>query len=140
MAIGSKTVEPGVMMDINTTPLIDVMLVLLIMFIITIPLQTHAVKVDVPQSAPKPPIEINPLRNEIVVDRAGTVLWNMKPVSLIVLRQYLEQTQAMPLIPELHVRPTADARYEVVDQVLAIAKRAHVTKMGFVDNDRYAAL
>jgi biopolymer transport protein ExbD len=140
MAIGSKTAEPGVMMDINTTPLIDVMLVLLIMFIITIPLQTHAVKVAVPHSAPPPPTNINPLKNEVSVDRAGTIFWNAAPVSLIVLRQYLDQTQAMPTIPELHVRPKSDARYEVVDQVLAVARRAKVTKMGFVDNEKYAGL
>jgi biopolymer transport protein ExbD len=140
MAIGSTTAEPGVMMDINTTPLIDVMLVLLIMFIITIPLQTHAVKVDVPQSVPAPPKIIDALKNEVRVDRAGTIFWNGSPVSLVVLRQYLDQTRAMPSVPELHVRPDADARYEIVDQVLAVARRAQVSKLGFVDNERYAGL
>lgn len=135
--MGSNDVAARPMMDINTTPLIDVMLVLLIMFIITIPLQSHKVQVDVPQA---PPAHVNAVKNEVSVDHAGTVRWNNAPVSLTVLRQYLEQTQAMASIPELHVHPTADARYEVVDQVLAVAKRAHVSKMGFVDNDRYAGL
>ncbi|WP_404713126.1 ExbD/TolR family protein [Sphingomonas sp. MMS24-J13] len=137
MAMGSNDAAARPMMDINTTPLIDVMLVLLIMFIITIPLQSHKVQVDVPQVPSK---QVDAVKNEVSVDHGGTIRWNGAPVNLTVLRQYLEQTQAMASIPELHVRPTADARYEVVDQVLAVAKRAHVNKMGFVDNDRYVAL
>jgi len=84
------------MMDINTTPLIDVMLVLLIMFIITIPIQTHAVKLDLPQNSDSTPL------------------------------------------PELHLQPEPNARYETVDQVLAVTKQAHVEKMGFVGNEAYA--
>ena len=137
MAMGSNDAATRPMMDINTTPLIDVMLVLLIMFIITIPMQTHKVQVDVPQA---PPAHIDAVKNEVAVDHAGIVRWNGAPVSLTILRQYLDQTQATASIPELHVHPAADARYEVVDQVLAVAKHAHVTKMGFVDNDRYAGL
>jgi biopolymer transport protein ExbD len=137
MAMGSNDAAARPMMDINTTPLIDVMLVLLIMFIITIPLQSHKVQVDIPHA---PPAHIEAVKNEVSIDRAGIVRWNGSPVSLTILRQYLDQTQAMPTIPELHVHPGADARYEVVDQVLAVAKRAHVSKMGFVDNDRYAGL
>jgi biopolymer transport protein ExbD len=116
------------------------MLVLLIMFIITIPIQTHAVKIDTPPSTPLPPSDVHPVRNEVSVDHAGTIFWNGKPVSQTVLRQYLDQSQRMAPIPELHVRPNAGARYETVDQVLAIAKRAHVAKMGFVNNDAYAGL
>jgi biopolymer transport protein ExbD len=125
------------MMDINTTPLIDVMLVLLIMFIITIPIQTHAVKLDLPQNtnAPQPPID--PVKNKVVVTAQGQVLWNGGPVSMEQLRQYLDTTQQMNPVPELHLQPEATARYELVDEVLAVTKRAHVQKMGFVGNEYY---
>jgi biopolymer transport protein ExbD len=136
MAMKMGTAEAGPMMDINTTPLIDVMLVLLIMFIITIPMQTHAVKVDTPSGPP--PREAPPARNEIVVTDAGQVLWNGTPVDLFTLRQYLDRSQMLDPVPELRIRPAAHARYELVDQVLAVAKRANVTRMGFVGNEDYA--
>ena len=126
------------MMEINTTPLIDVMLVLLIMFIITIPPQTHAVKLDLPQNDPnqvEPPID--PIKNKIVITQAGAVLWNGAPVNLTQLRQYLDVTQQMDPIPELHLQPEPEARYEVVDDVLAVTKQAKVSKMGFVGNEAY---
>ena len=141
MAMSAGGAEGEPMMDINTTPLIDVMLVLLIMFIITIPVQTHAVKLDLPQNQPnQPPPPILPVKNEVVIDRMGTIYWNGSPINLTVLRQYLDQTQTMNPIPELHLRPQPDARYEVVDQVLAVTKHANVTKMGFVNNEAYAGL
>src|SRR6478736_4744115 len=126
------------MMDMNVTPLIDVMLVLLIMFIITIPIQTHAVKLDLPvnqQNNPPPPIE--PIKNTVVVTATGQVTWNGAPVSMDQLRAYLDTTQQMNPVPELHLQPEATARYELVDQVLAVTKRAHVQKMGFVGNEYY---
>ena len=127
------------MMEINTTPLIDVMLVLLIMFIITIPVQTHAVKLDLPQDQTnQPPPPIMPTKNKVVVTAAGQILWNGTPVSPQQLRLYLDATQQMEPIPELHLQPEPNARYELVDQVLAITKRAHVEKMGFVGNEAYA--
>jgi biopolymer transport protein ExbD len=125
------------MMDINTTPLIDVMLVLLIMFIITIPIQTHAVKLDLPQNTNTPPPPIEPTKNIVVVTKEGTILWNGTQVSMDQLRQYLDQTQQMNPVPELHLQPEATARYELVDEVLAVTKRAHVQKMGFVGNEYY---
>ena len=141
MAMAASTAEGEPMMDINTTPLIDVMLVLLIRFIITIPVQTHAVKLDLPQNQQnQPPPPILPVKNEVVIDRAGTIFWNGSPINLTVLRQYLDQTQTMNPIPELHLRPQPDARYEAVDQVLAITKRANISKMGFVNNEAYAGL
>jgi biopolymer transport protein ExbD len=125
-------------MDINTTPLIDVMLVLLIMFIITIPIQTHAVKIDLPVNLPNPPpVVIQPQKNIVVVSSAGQILWNGNPVTKEQLRQYLDVTQQMNPVPELHLQPDATARYELVDEVLAITKQAHVQKMGFVGNEYY---
>ena len=125
------------MMDINTTPLIDVMLVLLIMFIITIPVQTHAVKLDLPQNQPSNPPPIEPVRNKIVIMPNDAVLWNGNPVNLVQLRQYLDITTTMTPVPELHLQPDPQARYETVDEVLAVAKRANVTAMGFVGNEAY---
>jgi biopolymer transport protein ExbD len=138
MSTGGAEGEP--MMDINTTPLIDVMLVLLIMFIITIPIQTHAVKLDLPvdsQDQTNPP-PIDPVKNKITIDPAGTVFWNGAPVDAVTLRQYLDITTTMTPTPELHLQPHPEARYEVVDEVLAITKRANVTAMGFVGNEAYA--
>jgi biopolymer transport protein ExbD len=126
------------MMDINMTPLIDVLLVLIIMLIITIPPQTHAVKLDLPQDQPNPnPPPIDPIKNKVVVTPEGAVLWNGAPVNLTQLRQYLDVTQQMDPVPELHLQPDPNARYEVVDQVLAVTKQAKVSKMGFVGNEAY---
>ena len=132
----NKSGEP--IMDINTTPLIDVLLVLLIMFIITIPIQTHAVKLDLPQSDGSPPPPVDPIKNKIVITASGALLWNGAPVNTQQLRQYLEVSQQMDPLPELHLQPEPTARYEVVDQVLAITKQARVEKMGFVGNEQYA--
>jgi biopolymer transport protein ExbD len=137
MAMSSTVTADQPMMDINTTPLIDVMLVLLIMFIITIPMQTHAVKVDSPGGPPPrhlPP----PTKNEVGITSTNQVLWNGTPVDPVTLRRYLDQSQTLDPIPELQLRPAPDARYEMVDSVLAITKRAHVARMGFVGNEAYA--
>jgi biopolymer transport protein ExbD len=137
MSAGGSDDEP--MMDINTTPLIDVMLVLLIMFIITIPIQTHAVKLDLPQDQPnQQPPPIDPVKNKIVISQQDQVLWNGTPIDLGLLRQYLDVTQTMNPVPELHLQPEPNARYELVDEVLAVTKRARVEKMGFVGNEAYA--
>jgi biopolymer transport protein ExbD len=135
--LNPESAEP--MMDINTTPLIDVMLVLLIMFIITIPVQTHAVKLDLPQNQPdQAPPPIDPVKNKIVVMPNDAVLWNGAPVNLVTLRQYLDITTTMTPTPELHLQPHPNARYEQVDEVLAVTKRANVQAMGFVGNEAYA--
>ena len=125
------------MMDINMTPLIDVMLVLLIMFIITIPIQTHAVKLDLPVDSNAPPPPVDPVKNKVVITAGGQILWNGAPVDQNQLRQYLELSQQMNPIPELHLQPEPEARYELVDEVLAVTKHAHVEKMGFVGNEAY---
>ena len=136
MSGGREDGEP--MMDMNMTPLIDVLLVLLIMFIITIPIQTHAVKVDLPVNDPnavKPPVE--PDKNKISIDPAGVVSWNGNPVDEVTLRQYLDTSARMSPEPELHFQPDRQARYEVVDRTLAVVKRSQVTKLGFIGNEQY---
>ena len=141
MAMQTSTDNPKgePMMDMNVVPLIDVLLVLLIMFIITIPVQSHAVKLDLPQDpTDMPPPPIDPVKNKVVVTASNQILWNGAPVSPQQLRLYLDATQQMDPIPELHLQPEPNARYELVDEVLAITKRAHVEKMGFVGNEAYA--
>ena len=138
MAMSTGGAEGEPMMDINTTPLIDVMLVLLIMFIITIPIQSHAVKLDLPQNVPQDqPPPVDPVKNQVVITRGGTVTWNGTPVTMVQLRQYLDVSQQMNPIPELHLRPEPEAPYGVVDEVLAVTKRAKVEKMGFIGNEAY---
>ena len=136
MAVGDRD-ENEPMMDMNTTPLIDVMLVLLIMFIITIPVQTHAVKIDLPVPTDSQS-NVDPEKNKVMIDPAGTITWNGSPVDLAQLAQYLEQTKAMPVEPELQVQPDPYARYIVVDNVMAVIKRSGVGKLGFVGNEQYA--
>ena len=138
MQTTSNNTEGEPMMEINTTPLIDVMLVLIIMLIITIPIQSHAVKLDLPQNNNSTPPPVDPVKNKVVISPEGQVLWNGAPVDLVTLRQYLDLTQQMNPIPELHLQPDPNARYELVDEVLAVTKRAHVEKMGFVGNEAYA--
>lgn len=127
---------PDPVVVINTTPLIDVMLVLLVMLIITIPPQSHAVKLDLP-SGPPPLVHPNPVVNNLAITKMGVALWNGSPVSETALRQELRLTQQMNPVPELHLRPDPETRYEVVDQVLAVVKSEHVEKVGFVGNEQY---
>lgn len=137
MSAGKDDGEP--MMEMNTTPLIDVMLVLLIMFIITIPIQTHAVKIDLPQNAPPTDSVVDPVKNKVAIDAGGIITWNGSPIDLLTLRQYLQQSLQLPVEPELQFQPDAQTRYIVVDQVLAEIKRAGVTKLGFVGNEQYGS-
>ena len=135
--IGLEDDEPVSAM--NTTPLIDVMLVLLVMFIITIPLQSHAVKITLP-GEPPPITEVLPRPdfNTVTIDGTGVAGWNGAAIDLITLRKYLEATRGMLPEPELHVKPDANARYDIVDQVLEVIKRSQITKVGFVGNDAYS--
>ena len=129
--------EPDVMLDINTTPLIDVMLVLIIMLIITIPLQTHAVKMNMPvgpSSAPPKPPEIV----RIDVDFDGTIGWNGEIVpDRATLENRLSQVAALPDQPEVHLRPNKLVSYKVVAMVMASAQRLGVTKIGLVGNEQF---
>ena len=138
--VSRRLMEPQTpIIELNTTPLIDVMLVLLIMFIITIPIQSHAVKVDLPQQQPNQPQVVEPDKNKVYIDAAGIVYWNSVPVDDVTLSQYLERTTQMNPEPELHFQPDSNARYEVVDRVLARIKRANVSKLGFVGNEQFGA-
>jgi biopolymer transport protein ExbD len=135
MSAGRDDGEP--MMEMNTTPLIDVMLVLLIMFIITIPIQTHAVKVDLPQNSPTSAPPVEPQKNKLYIDANNNVFWNSVQIDDVTLRQYLDASLQQDPEPELHFQPDPNARYDVVDRVLAIVKRANVSKLGFVGNEQY---
>ncbi len=132
------TAEGDVVPDMNTTPLIDVMLVLLIMFIITIPVQTHAVKLDLPAPAPPTNAPIEPIFNQVDIDFLSNIYWNKVLVDLPTLKSYMKQAANMPTQPELRLRPEGLAKYSVVDEVMASAQQAGITKMGFVGNEAYA--
>ena len=139
MSAGSGA-EGGPMMEINTTPLIDVMLVLLIMFIITLPPPTHAVKIDLPPNcAPKcpPPPLIKPDVNVVYIATNDAVLWNNEPVTLEQLTNLLKDSTTMVPVPELHLAPDPNSRHERVSLVLRATKYANVTKMGFIGNEAY---
>ena len=138
MAMSGGSDDGAPMMDMNMTPLIDVLLVLLIMFIITIPVATHAVNIDLPQPNPNDAQqEIDPVKNKVAIDAGGVITWNGSPIDLLTLRQYLQQSLRLPVEPELQFQPDAQTRYVVVDSVLAEIKRAGVTKLGFVGNEQY---
>ncbi|SFN74877.1 biopolymer transporter ExbD [Sphingomonas sp. OK281] len=138
MAMSGGKEDGAPMMEMNMTPLIDVLLVLLIMFIITIPIQTHAVKVDLPvNSKNQPQNPVDPQKNKISIDAAGVVAWNGSPVDEVTLRQYLDQSAGMTPEPELHFQPDPQSKYEVVDRTLAVIKRSAITKLGFIGNEQY---
>jgi len=128
--------EPTPILDINTTPLVDVMLVLLVMFIITVPLQSHAVKLDLPSGPPRE-VPIDRVKNRVTISQAGVVSWNGQGVLDSDFRKLLAATHRFAEPPELQLQPDALARYERVDEVLAMTKRARITRLGFVGNEAY---
>jgi biopolymer transport protein ExbD len=137
MNIGPAGHEPDVMIDINTTPLIDVMLVLLVMLIITIPIQLHAVNLNLPLGSPPPPLT-PPEVVKIDVDPTSTVYWNGEAVpTREALEEMLTVAAAQPVQPELHLRPDKNSRYEVVAGVMASAQRLGLTKIGIVGSEQF---
>jgi biopolymer transport protein ExbD len=140
MSVGSSGGDSAeVLVDINTTPLIDVMLVLLIMLIITIPIQTHAVKLDMPVNNNAAPPPVPPPVVEIYIDFDGTVTWNGQVVpdeDTLKSRLVYEAVNPEPQ-PEVHVRPNKLATYRYVAKVLANAQRLGVTKIGIVGSEQY---
>ena len=138
MNLGSSSAEPELMMDINTTPLIDVMLVLLIMLIITIPAQLHSVNLDMPVNTNMPK-KVDPVVIKIDVDAQSVVNWNGKPItSRAELAQKLTEAAAVQPQPELHIRSHGKAKYEAVAGVMASAQRLGLTRLGIVGSEKFA--
>jgi biopolymer transport protein ExbD len=137
MNVGSSGGEPDVMIDINTTPLIDVMLVLLVMLIITLPIQLHSVNLNMPVGNPPPPL-VKPEVVKIDIDNTSRIYWNGEVVSG---RQELEDkitaAAAQSLQPEIHLRPDKKAKYDNVALVLATAQRLGLTKIGIIGSEQF---
>ena len=136
MAMSTSTADGEVMVEMNTTPLIDVMLVLLTLLIITLPIQTHAVKLDMPAKTDKPPL-ITPQTVELGVDFDGTITWNGTAVDRSTMDSYFEDAVKKNPQPEIHVNPNRLAKYDAVARVLADAQRLGATHIGFSGIDQY---
>jgi biopolymer transport protein ExbD len=132
MAMSGGKDDGSPMMEMNTTPLIDVMLVLLIMFIITIPVATHSVNVNLPAATPPTnnPI-INPVKNKLMLTPTNQILWNGSPITEGNLVSLLQATKAMAVEPELQFQPDGLASYEIANEILKIITESKVTKFGF---------
>src|SRR6476620_10264069 len=139
MAMSGGRDDGSPMMDMNTTPLIDVMLVLLIMMILSIPPATHSVNIDLPVPAPNPPTDIDPVKNKIVISPDNQILWNGGAIDENQLVTNLEATKGLNPEPELQYQPDAQASYDLSVKVLNIIKGSGVTKFGFVGNEQYRA-
>ena len=138
MAMSGGKDDGAPMIEMNMTPLIDVLLVLLIMFIITIPVATHAVNIDLPQPNPTPPdVFVEPDKNKLVLTVDNQILWNGNAVDMGQLRTLLEQSKSINPEPELQFEPEAQASYDLAAKVLQLIKASGVTKFGFVGNERY---
>jgi biopolymer transport protein ExbD len=137
MAMSGGKDDGSPMMEMNMTPLIDVLLVLLIMFIITIPVATHSVDIDLPTPSPPTDIIVEPVKNKLVLNAAGQILWNGNAINEANLVALLEQSRAMNPEPELQFEPEARASYELAARVLNLIKASGVTKFGFVGNEQY---
>ena len=125
------------MMEMNTTPLIDVMLVLLIMFIITIPVATHSVDIDLPTPSNAPTPDVDPIKNKVVLTANGEILWNDNAINQNQLVANLQETLTFAVEPELQFEPEPNASYDLSAKVLNIVKASGVTKFGFVGNEKY---
>jgi len=137
MNVGKAGGEPDVMIDINTTPLIDVMLVLLVMLIITIPIQLHSVNLNMPTGNPPPPLVL-PEVVKIDIDPSSTIYWNGEIVpTRAELEERLTAAASQAVQPELHLRPDRHARYEIVAAVMASSQRLGLTKIGIVGSEQF---
>lgn len=133
MSVGTGSSDAP-MCDVNTTPLIDVMLVMLVMLIVTLPISTHAVKLDMPQANNAPPPETQPRVIDLEIDYDGLILWNGTAVNgIAALDGYFKQESDLEPQAEIHLRPDRRAKYDVVANVLASAQRHHMVKIGFVN-------
>jgi biopolymer transport protein ExbD len=138
MNAGSAPGDPEVMIEINTTPLIDVMLVLLIMLIVTIPIQLHSVELNLPHGAPRPPL-VEPEVVRINIERDGVIFWNGEALDggVSALEPRLAASAAQAVQPELHVRPDRAVPYEIVAAVMATIQRNKLTKIGLVGAEQF---
>jgi len=137
MNVGSASGDPDVMIDINTTPLIDVMLVLLVMLIITIPIQLHSVNLNMPVGHPPPPL-VEPEVVKIDIDPQNRIFWNAEVVpDRAALEEKLKQASSQQPQPEFHIRPDKASKYEYTAAVMASAQRLVVTKIGIVGSEQF---
>ncbi len=139
MAMSGGKDDGAPMMEMNMTPLIDVLLVLLIVFIMSIPIATHAVNIDLPQPSDAPTPNVEPVINKIVLTQDGQILWNALPITDNQLVANLQQTLTFAVEPELQFEPEPNASYDLSAKTLEIIKASGVTKFGFVGNERYRA-
>ena len=133
---GGGSGDPEVLMDINTTPLIDVMLVLLVMLIITIPIQLHAVNLDMPVGAP-PTNNIKPEKIQVDIDENSIVYWQGEAVTAEVLQSNMAAIALQATQPEVHIRPNKASRYAVFANVLSTSKRSGLTKMAVIGSEQF---
>ena len=136
MNVGPASGEGEPMVEMNLTPLIDVLLVLLVTLIVTLPIQTHAVKLDMPQPHQKPP-PFPPTVVNLVVDFDGSILWNNQAIDRPTLDAYFQNAQEQDPQPEIHLNPNKLAKYDIVAKVLADAQHIGVKKIGFTGLDQY---
>ena len=138
MAMSGGKDDGSPMMEMNMTPLIDVLLVLLIMFIITIPVATHSVDIDLPSPQPNPPdVIVEPIKNKLVLTQDNQILWNADAINQGQLVTLLQESTQMAVEPELQFEPEPLASYDLTAKVLNIIKASGVTKFGFVGNEKY---
>ena len=137
MAMSGGKDDGTPMMEMNMTPLIDVLLVLLIVFIMSIPVATHSVDIDLPTPSDAPAPLVDPVKNKLVLTPNNEILWNGTPIDQGILVANLQRSLALPVEPELQFEPEAMASYELSAKVLNMIKASGVTKFGFVGNEKY---
>ena len=137
MAMSGGKDDGTPMMEMNMTPLIDVLLVLLIVFIMSIPVATHSVDIDLPTPSDAPAPLVDPVKNKLVLTPNNEILWNGTPIDQGILVANLQRSLALPVEPELQFEPEAQASYDLAAKVLNIIKDSGVTKFGFVGNEKY---
>jgi biopolymer transport protein ExbD len=139
MAMSGGSDDGSPMMEMNTTPLIDVMLCLLIMFIMSIPVATHSINIDLPVApVDTPPPPVDPIKNKVTITPESVILWNGQPVDQNGLVANLEASLRFPVEPELQFQPDPQASYDLSAKVLQAIKASGVTKFGFVGNEQFA--
>ena len=137
MAMAGGRDDGAPMMEMNMTPLIDVLLVLLIVFIMSIPIATHAIAIDLPTPSPPTDVPVDPIKNKIVLTPNNEILWNGAAINQNELVSNLQTSLTFSVEPELQFEPEANASYDLSAKVLNIIKQSGVTKFGFVGNEKY---